>query len=102
MRLLLLTGARRGEALAARWVDFDLEHGVWSKPAATTKQKKLHRLPLSGPARVLLGELRQKADPESVFLFPSPGARGHRIEVRRAFRAVCTAAGITGLRLHDL
>ena len=37
MRLLLLTGARRGELLAARWSDFDLDAGVWIKPGATTK-----------------------------------------------------------------
>ena len=37
IRLLLLTGARRGEAFQARWDDIDLESGVWSKPGATTK-----------------------------------------------------------------
>jgi integrase len=39
IRLLLLTGARRGELLAAKWADIDLEAGVWTKPGATTKQK---------------------------------------------------------------
>ena len=46
IRLLLLTGARRGEVLGARWGQFDLAAGVWTKPAATTKQGKLHRVPL--------------------------------------------------------
>jgi integrase len=41
-RLLLLTGARRGEVLAARWRDIDLETGTWSKPGSTTKQKTDH------------------------------------------------------------
>jgi integrase len=45
-RLLLLSGARRGEALASRWVDFDLETGIWIKPGATTKQRTEHRVPL--------------------------------------------------------
>ena len=31
--LLLLSGARRGELLALRWSDVDLEAGVWTKPA---------------------------------------------------------------------
>ena len=35
---LLLTGARRGEVLAARWDDFDLGKGTWSKPGSTTKR----------------------------------------------------------------
>ena len=32
VRLLLLTGARRGELLAAKWADFDLDAGIWTKP----------------------------------------------------------------------
>ena len=57
-RLLLLTGARRGEVLAAKWDDLDLTAGVWTKPGATTKQRLLHRVPLSAPARQLLADLR--------------------------------------------
>ena len=44
VRLLLLTGARRGEVLSATWDQFDLATGVWTKLAARTKQKKLHRV----------------------------------------------------------
>jgi integrase len=41
IRLLLLTGARRGEVMAATWNQFNFETGIWTKPAATTKQNKL-------------------------------------------------------------
>ena len=61
MRLLLLTGARRGELLAARWADFDLDAGVWIKPGATTKQKTTHRVPLSAAACQLLAEMEAQA-----------------------------------------
>jgi integrase len=47
VRLLLLTGARRGEAW---WSDFDLDAGTWVKPAATTKQATQHCVPLSASA----------------------------------------------------
>lgn len=47
VRLLVLTGARRGEVLSARWDQIDLSNGVWTKPSSHTKQKKLHRAPLS-------------------------------------------------------
>src|SRR5271157_5425688 len=53
VRLLLLTGARRGEVLAARWADIDLSAGIWSKPPSSTKQKEHHQAPLSAPARQL-------------------------------------------------
>jgi integrase len=36
--LLLLTGARKNEVLGARWGQFDLENGVWTKPSGHTKQ----------------------------------------------------------------
>jgi integrase len=51
IRLLLLTGARKAEVLNARWEQFDLAGGVWTKPGATTKQKTTHRVPLSAPRR---------------------------------------------------
>jgi integrase len=39
IRLLLLTGARRGEVLCASWDQFDLKEGVWTKPSSHTKAK---------------------------------------------------------------
>jgi integrase len=57
IRLLLLTGARRGEVLGMRWVDLDLSNGTWSKPATLTKQGRPHVAPLSAPACALLAEI---------------------------------------------
>ena len=98
-RLLLLTGARRGEVLAARWADIDLDTGIWTKPGATTKQKTDHVVPLSVPARQLLAD-RLPAD--SGFVFPGRNGQGHRIEVKGNWRRICRAASIHGLRIHDL
>ena len=100
VRLLLLTGARRGEVLSAKWEDLDLEAGVWSKPASATKQKRLHVVPLSAPARQLLSTLRSSAG-EGVYVFPGRGG-GHRESVHRAWQQLCKSARISGARLHDL
>ena len=62
IRLLLLTGARRMEVLAATWDMFDLVQGTWVKPSAHTKQKKEHRVPLSAPARKLLLDMKEAAE----------------------------------------
>jgi integrase len=35
-------------------------------------------------------------------VFPGSGERGHVVEVKKAWRAITKAAGITGLRIHDL
>jgi len=60
IRLLLLTGARKSEALAATWEQFDLEQGIWTKPSSHTKQKREHRIPLSAGAVALLNELYER------------------------------------------
>jgi integrase len=99
-RLLLLTGARRGEVLAAKWDDIDLAGGVWTKPGATTKQKTLHRVPLSAPARQLLADLHRGRG-ESDYVFPGR-LGGHRVEVKGSWAALCKTAKLTNLRIHDL
>jgi integrase len=102
LRLLLLTGARRGEVQAARWADFDLDNGVWVKPAHATKQAKLHRIPLNAPAQLLLADLRKAAAADAEFLFPGSGAGGFRRELKMPWAAVCKAARIKDVRIHDL
>jgi integrase len=100
IRLLLLTGARRGELLAARWDDIDIDAGVWTKPGATTKQKTLHRVPLSEAACRLLAGMRQQAN-SSEWLFPAPRKAGPRTDIDDAWIALRKAADIPGVRLHD-
>jgi integrase len=99
-RLLLLTGARRGEVLSATWDQFDLKEGVWTKPATATKQKQRHEVPLNAPARQLLARRLSKQD-ASPWVFPGRSAH-HRINLHRSWGLICKAAGITGLRIHDL
>jgi len=86
VRLLLLTGARKGETLAARWADFDLDAGVCVKSSVHTKQKTDHRVPLSPPALVPLAGMKVEADRENArrandglavikWVFPSVGCQ---------------------------
>jgi integrase len=107
VRLLTLTGARKGEILAARWADIDLGDGVWTKPGSTTKQKIDHTAPLSAPAKLLLSEIRaaQIANGRQLgtWVFPSSDSKvGHIVYIDNAWAAICKSAGITGLRIHDL
>lgn len=110
VRLLLLTGARRGEAFSASWDQFDLTAGVWTKPGATTKQKTDHRVPLSAPARQLLSEIlageqaKAAGNELSPWVFPGRLASGGPREgIRRAWDEMCETAGFkTRVRIHDL
>jgi integrase len=101
IRLLLLSGARKSEVFAMRYADLNLTEGVWTKPASTTKQKKTHVVPLSAPARQLLSELSKSAETGAEYVFPGRWG-SHRTEVRRAWRELCHAAKIKGVRIHDL
>ena len=101
VRMLLLTGCRRGEALAAKWADIDLGAGTWSKPASTTKQAADHVVPLSAPARQLLSDIAGSGS-AGAYVFPSHGAAGHRTTIKRNWRQITKAAEIAGLRIHDL
>ena len=91
---------RSGEALGARWDQFDLTDGVWTKPASTTKQRSEHEIPLSAAARQLLSELYVPG--AGKYVFPGRAGVGHRVDLKRAWPEICRAAGITGLRVHDL
>jgi integrase len=100
-RLLLLTGARKGEVLSATWDQFDLTAGVWTKPPASTKQRREHIVPLNAPARQLIARLQAQRG-GSPWLFP--GREGGKLceDLTYAWQRVCRAAGIIGLRIHDL
>jgi integrase len=63
IRLCLLTGCRPGEAMSATWDQFDGEAGYWVKPAATVKQRRAHKTPLSAAGLELI-ERRRQAVPE--------------------------------------
>ena len=98
VRLLLLTGARKGEVMAMRWDQLDLTAGLWTKPASTTKQKKNHTAPLSAPARQLLAEIEHTSE----WVFPSYGESGHVVGINKAWEAMLRKAAISNFRIHDL
>lgn len=107
VRLLFLTGARKGEVLGALWADIDLGSGIWTKLAANVKQATDHVVPLSAPARMLLGEIRARQAAKQKVLgehvFPSADSSvGHRVDIDRDWRQLCRAANVDGLRVHDL
>ena len=103
IRLLMLTGARRSEALSATWDMFDFDAGVWIKPSSHTKQKKVHRVPLSPPALQLLQEIKYRVN-GSDYLFPSRSSskHPHLMELKKAWAKICELAGLEDVRIHDL
>ena len=92
----ILTAARTGEALGARWSEFDLQAGTWTVPGERMKAGVEHRVPLSAPALALLAEM-QGLD----VTFAFPGVRRNKplsnmamlVLLRRMKRADLTVHG---------
>ena len=102
VRLCMLTGCRLGEARCARFDQFNLALGIWTKQAAQTKQRRVHRLPISADTAALV-RLRQEAVPEGCpWLFPGEVEGQPVTEIRRFWRNLQDAVGLDGVRLHDL
>lgn len=72
LSLVLLTGCRSGEVIAALWRDIDLDRGVWT--IRETKNGEPHDVMLPHQAVELL-KYRQEMD--KLFVFPSPRAGQH-------------------------
>jgi integrase len=53
----ILTAARSGEVIGARWVEFALDGAVWTVPAARMKAGKEHRIPLAPRALKIVKDI---------------------------------------------
>src|SRR5262249_60158050 len=67
LEFAILTVARSGEVLGARWVEFDLDGAVWTVPAPRMKGGREHRVPLSRRALKIIKTMREHRDSEFVF-----------------------------------
>ncbi|MBI6630363.1 tyrosine-type recombinase/integrase [Pontibaca salina] len=99
VRLLILTGARRGEILGLEWQDLDLELGIWNRPAHKSKDRKRKRVPLSNEALILLQAMHETA--EGSYLFPT-STGSHLPDINRPWRWLRNEIGMPDLRVHDL
>ncbi len=67
LEFCILTAARSGEVLNARWSEFDLGGAIWTVPAERMKASRQHRVPLGTRALKLLGKLYTPKVSEFVF-----------------------------------
>lgn len=100
-RLLLLTGARRGEIGDLRWAELDKEE--IKLDGARTKNGKPHVIPLSKAAQAVTSELHRVAGTELVFgISKSAGGYDRAKERVDAKIAAMMGAQLPPWRLHDL
>ena len=101
---LLFTGARKREALDARWNYIDMEAGLWTIPLS--KSGKPRHIPLSTQAVAVL--LRAKAaaglmisDP-CPWVFPNPLTGKPYTSIFQPWDLCRRSVGLAEVRIHDL
>lgn len=102
-KLLLFTGARRGNLASMRWEEIDWQRRVWIIPREKFKTGKEMTVPLVDAAIAILEARKLESDSEWVF----PNRRKnpkcpHLREPTDALTRICERAGIRGLKPHDL
>jgi integrase len=97
IRLLLLTGARLREILHLRWSEVDFHRGLLLLPDSKTGRKTIV---LGAAALEIVEALRATTNGEFVIAGADPDKP--RSDLNRPWALVCRAAGLKGVRLHDL
>jgi integrase len=103
IRVLILTGARRGEIAGLRWDEVDLQRGLLTLGAGRHKtggsSGKKH-IVLNAPAAQVIAERPHDTD----FVFPAPVAtdQGCGASLQKAWERVRARADLANTRLHDL
>jgi len=73
LEFMLLTAARTGEVVAAKWDEVDFDGQVWTVPASRMKSGKEHRIPLSIRALAILRLM--KSAKQNDYIFPGHSAQ---------------------------
>ena len=93
LEFVVLTAARCGEAVGARWQEFDPENAMWTVPVSRMKAGREHRVPLSQRALTILKVMREHRDGD--FVFPSARHLDKFLAVRTLWRV------IRGMQIRD-
>ena len=102
IRMCMLTGARVGEVRQARFEQFNLDYAIWSKPASTTKQRKIHRVPISQDVATIVRQRQLIVPSGNPWLFPGDSVGKPVREIRRFWLMVQREADLPDVRIHDL
>ena len=97
IRLLMLTGARKGEILSSQWGWVDWERGRLLLPDSKTGQKTVH---LNQPALEVMQELNRVGENPHIIIGRAKNT--HMQDLRHIWAIVLKMTGICNLRIHDL
>jgi integrase len=96
LEFAILTAARTGEVLGARWNEMDLENNIWTVPASRMKAGREHRVPLSIAGLTVLERLRAVRQNDFVF----PGERPNKPLSNMSMLMMLRRIGRADLTVH--
>jgi integrase len=99
VRLLLLTGARRGEVLGLRWHHVNWERQCLDLPDSKTGPKTVH---LNPPALEVLSTLADRRKDGARWVLPGRETGKPLVGLPHAWQRIRNRAGLDDVRLHDL
>jgi len=99
LRLLILTGARRGEIEGLKWSEVDFNFGMLRKKTSKTGAKVI---PLARVAVEILEDQRRWVDRSQSWVFPAYRGEGHFDGLNKEWHRIRKLAGIEDVRIHDL
>jgi len=98
LQFAILTAARRGEVLGARWDEIDFDAAMWTVPAERMKGRREHRVPLARHVIELLKGLYTEDGTPYVFVGPRTGAQLSETALAEALRRAGRSETVHGLR----
>jgi integrase len=77
LEFLILTAARTGEVVGARWSEIDAKRKIWTVPPDRMKAGREHRVPLSTVAAGIVDRMKplRKSESEDGYIFPGGKAK---------------------------
>ncbi len=102
IRMRMLTGARLGEVRQSRFDQFNLEQLSWSKPPAMTKQRRVHRVPISDETAAIVRQRLLLVPKGAPWLFTGDTPGQPVQEVRRFWAKIQQETGLADVHIHDL
>jgi integrase len=97
IRMLALSGARKGEIEQLRWTEVDLTTGFLRLAGSKTGAKLI---PITGPMRAILEQCALQGS--SGYVFASSGSETYFQGTPKLWLRVRSLAGLNDVRLHDL
>jgi integrase len=99
LEFIVLTAARRGEVIGARWPEIDVAAKTWTVPAQRMKSGREHKVPLSARAlEILAGLPREKRQDGFVFIGARAAGPLGNMAMLRILRGLKRAVTIHGFR----